>query len=34
MFRSGNPTLKEQTFRGLPRAYDAEAMTLQGRGRR
>ena len=29
MFRSGNPTLREDTFRGLPRAL-GEAMTLQG----
>ena len=30
MFRSGNPALKETTFRGLPRAMPGEAMTLQG----
>lgn len=29
MFRSGNPTLREDTFRGLPRAM-GETMTLQG----
>ncbi len=29
MFRSGNPTLREDTFRGLPRAL-GETMTLQG----
>jgi uncharacterized YccA/Bax inhibitor family protein len=29
MFRSGNPTLREDTFRGVPRAF-GEAMTLQG----
>jgi uncharacterized YccA/Bax inhibitor family protein len=30
MFRTGNPALKETTFRGLPRAIGEEAMTLQG----
>ena len=30
MFRTGNPALKETTFRGLPRAMPGEAMTLQG----
>ena len=30
MFRTGNPALKETTFRGLPRAAVGEAMTLQG----
>jgi uncharacterized YccA/Bax inhibitor family protein len=30
MFRTGNPVLKETTFRGLPRVAGAEAMTLQG----
>jgi uncharacterized YccA/Bax inhibitor family protein len=30
MFRTGNPALKESTFRGVPRAVGAEAMTLQG----
>jgi len=30
MFRTGNPALKESTFRGLPRAVGEEAMTLQG----
>jgi uncharacterized YccA/Bax inhibitor family protein len=29
MFRSGNPTLGDQAFRGLPRAY-GDTMTLQG----
>ncbi len=29
MFRSGNPTLRDDTFRGLPRAL-GETMTLQG----
>jgi uncharacterized YccA/Bax inhibitor family protein len=29
MFRSGNPTLREDTFRGVPQAY-GETMTLQG----
>ena len=30
MLRTGNPALKETTFRGLPRAVAGEAMTLQG----
>jgi uncharacterized YccA/Bax inhibitor family protein len=30
MFRTGNPALKESTFRGLPQAASGEAMTLQG----
>jgi uncharacterized YccA/Bax inhibitor family protein len=30
MFRTGNPALKESTFRGLPRVAAGEAMTLQG----
>jgi uncharacterized YccA/Bax inhibitor family protein len=31
MFRTGNPTLTDDTFRALPRvAGDAESMTLQG----
>jgi uncharacterized YccA/Bax inhibitor family protein len=30
MLRTGNPTLKESTFRGVARAYGEEAMTLQG----
>ena len=30
MFRTGNPALKETTFRGLPQAMAGEAMTLQG----
>jgi len=30
MFRTGNPALKETTFRGLPRAIPGEAMTLTG----
>jgi uncharacterized YccA/Bax inhibitor family protein len=30
MFRTGNPALKETTFRGVSRAYGEEAMTLQG----
>src|SRR4051812_38259700 len=30
MLRTGNPALKESTFRGLARAQGAEAMTLQG----
>ena len=30
MFRTGNPALKEGTFRGLPRVAAGEAMTLQG----
>jgi uncharacterized YccA/Bax inhibitor family protein len=30
MFRTGNPALKESTFRGLARATGEEAMTLQG----
>jgi len=30
MFRTGNPALKETTFRGLPRAMPGEAMTLPG----
>jgi uncharacterized YccA/Bax inhibitor family protein len=30
MFRTGNPALKESTFRGVPRAIGEEAMTLQG----
>ena len=30
MLRTGNPALKESTFRGLPRVVGAEAMTLQG----
>ena len=29
MFKSGNPTLRDDTFRGLPRAL-GETMTLQG----
>ena len=29
MFRSGNPTLREETFRGLPGAY-GDTMTVQG----
>jgi uncharacterized YccA/Bax inhibitor family protein len=29
MFRSGNPTLKAETFRGLPRAY-GDTMTIEG----
>jgi len=29
MFRSGNPTLRDDTFRGLPAAF-GETMTLQG----
>lgn len=29
MFRSGNPTLRDDTFKGLPRAL-GETMTLQG----
>jgi uncharacterized YccA/Bax inhibitor family protein len=29
MLRSGNPTLRDDTFRGLPRAF-GETMTLQG----
>jgi uncharacterized YccA/Bax inhibitor family protein len=30
MLRTGNPALKESTFRGVPRAVGEEAMTLQG----
>jgi len=30
MFRTGNPALKEGTFRGVTRAFGEEAMTLQG----
>lgn len=30
MFRTGNPALKESTFRGLTRAQGEAAMTLQG----
>jgi uncharacterized YccA/Bax inhibitor family protein len=30
MLRTGNPTLKESTFRGVTRAFGEEAMTLQG----
>src|SRR5438105_494122 len=30
MFRTGNPALKDSTFRGLARAAGEEAMTLQG----
>jgi uncharacterized YccA/Bax inhibitor family protein len=30
MFRTGNPVLKDDTFRGLPRDFGAEAMTVQG----
>ena len=30
MFRTGNPALKESTFRNLPRVAAGEAMTLQG----
>ena len=30
MFRTGNPALKETTFRGVTRAVGEEAMTLQG----
>jgi uncharacterized YccA/Bax inhibitor family protein len=30
MFRSGNPALREDTFRSAGRAYGVEAMTLQG----
>ena len=30
MFRTGNPALKESTFRGVPRVASGEAMTLQG----
>jgi uncharacterized YccA/Bax inhibitor family protein len=30
MFRTGNPALKESTFRGLPRVAASEAMTIQG----
>ncbi|PYQ54369.1 MAG: hypothetical protein DMF78_06190 [Acidobacteria bacterium] len=30
MFRTGNPALKESTFRGVTRAVGEEAMTLQG----
>jgi uncharacterized YccA/Bax inhibitor family protein len=30
MFRTGNPALKETTFRGMARALPGEAMTLQG----
>ena len=30
MFRTSNPALKEETFRGLPRERGADAMTLQG----
>jgi uncharacterized YccA/Bax inhibitor family protein len=30
MFRTGNPALKESTFRGVTRAIGEEAMTLQG----
>jgi hypothetical protein len=27
MFRTGNPVLKDDTFRGLPREFGAEAMA-------
>ena len=30
MFRTGNPALKESTFRGARAAFGEEAMTLQG----
>jgi len=30
MFRTSNPALKDETFRGLPRELGDEAMTLQG----
>ena len=30
MLRTSNPALKETTFRGLPRAMEGQAMTLQG----
>jgi uncharacterized YccA/Bax inhibitor family protein len=30
MFRTSNPALKDETFRGLSRELGAEAMTLQG----
>jgi len=30
MFRTSNPALKDDAFRGLPRELGAEAMTLQG----
>jgi uncharacterized YccA/Bax inhibitor family protein len=30
MLRSGNPALKQESFRGVARAYGDEAMTLQG----
>src|SRR5258707_11279647 len=30
MFRTGNPALKESTFRGVRAALGEEAMTLQG----
>jgi uncharacterized YccA/Bax inhibitor family protein len=30
MFRTGNPALKESTFRSVARAYGEEAMTAQG----
>jgi uncharacterized YccA/Bax inhibitor family protein len=30
MFRTSNPALKEETFRGLPRELGADAMTVQG----
>lgn len=30
MFRTSNPALKDEAFRGLPRELGAEAMTLQG----
>src|ERR1041384_425777 len=30
MFRTGNPVLKENTFRGARAAFGEEAMTLQG----
>ena len=30
MFRTSNPALKDETFRGLPRELGAEAMSLQG----
>jgi uncharacterized YccA/Bax inhibitor family protein len=30
MFRTGNPALKESTFRGVARAHGEAAMTLQG----
>ena len=30
MFRTGNPALKESTFKGARAAFGEEAMTLQG----